>query len=307
MKKIFLIFIAVIMIAVPLFSLTVSADEEAAGGEGTAVIPDASGTLPGDVSWSYFSQSGRLEIKGSGEIPDFYDSVAPWKSAASQATSLVIGEGISGIGAFAFSDMLGLSAITLPYSVTRVGEDAFYNTYYYNYTENRKGGVLYIGSCLIDADSSVARSFTVKQGTCCIADGAFSGVETLYSVSLPEGVTHIGDRAFENCASLKLLYLPSTLKEVGANATAGCVKLDKITFSSNAEAAAKISVLAGNDEFRAAKKVFASAEKEPDSTTPNSGSTSKKPMIGSCAAAGFASFFAAVVSAFAAAFVIKRR
>ena len=57
MKKIFLIFIAVIMIAVPLFSLTVSADEEAAGGEGTAVTPDASGTLPGDVSWSYFSQS----------------------------------------------------------------------------------------------------------------------------------------------------------------------------------------------------------------------------------------------------------
>ncbi len=307
MKKIFVIFIALLMLAVPFFGLTVAAEEGTTEGEGATVTPDASGTLPGGISWSYFSQNGRLEIKGSGEIPNFYDSDAPWKSAASQATSLVVGEGISGIGALAFSDMLGLSAITLPYSVTRVGEDAFYNTYYYNYSENRKGGVLYIGSCLVDADASVARSFTVKQGTRCIADGAFAGIETLYSVTLPEGVTHIGARAFENCASLKLLYLPSTLKVVGENATVGCAKLSKITFSSTAEAAAKVSVLAGNDEFRVAQKVFAPTEDESDNTTVEGGDTSKKPMIGSCAAAGFASLAAAVMSAFAAAFVIKRR
>ena len=307
MKKIFVIFFALLMLAFPFFGLTVGAEQGITDVGGETVKPDASGTLVGEISWSYFSQSGRLEIKGEGEIPDFYETEAPWKSAASAATSLVVGEGISGIGAFAFSDMLNLAAITLPYSVTRVGEDAFYNTYYYNYDANRRGGVLYIGSCLIDADATVARSFTVKQGTRCIADGAFSGIKTLYSVTMPEGVTHIGASAFENCKTLKLLYLPSTIKEIGENATAGCEKLGKITFSANAETAAKVSVLSGNDEFRVAQKVFAPATKEPEATKPGSSDTQKKPMLGNCSMAGFASFAAALASAAAAAFVIKKR
>ena len=306
MKKIFVIFIAILMLAMPFFGLTVGAEPGTNADSGTTVTPDAFGSLSNGISWSYYTQSGRLEIKGEGTIPDFYDNAAPWKSAAAQATSLVISEGVSGIGAFAFSDMLNLSAITLPYSVTRVGEDAFYNTYYYNYEENRKGGVLYIGSCLIDADSSVARSFTVKQGTRCIADSAFSGIATLYSVTLSEGVTHIGALAFENCTSLKQLWLPSTLKEVGMGATDGCEKLSKITFSASAEAAAKISVLAGNDEFRAAQKVFAPKTNESETTTPDSGS-SKKPMLGSCAKASFAFLAASILSAAAAAFVIKKK
>ncbi len=306
MKKIFATVLAVIMVTAALSCLFAGAETAANTDE---AAPDASGTLAEGIEWSYYEESGKLEITGNGRIPDYYsESTAPWQEVAKDVVELEIKENITGIGSYAFANMLSLEKIALPESIVSIGDSAFYNTYYYNLEENWTNGVLYIGSYLIDARTDLQRSYIIKDGTACIADFAFSGCTALVSLTLPEGVKYVGNVAFAGCKELKRIALPSTLVQIGYGATLECERLESLTYSGTAEEFAKVSILQENEYLRAAETVY-----EPIvDTTVEESTTAKAPGnsglgFGSCSSLAFAAFAAAIASACVAAFVVIKK
>lgn len=107
------------------------------------------------------------------------------------------------IGEYAFFYCTGLTTITIPVSVTGVGAEAFKGTAYYNTESNWVDDVLYIDAVLVDCRADKKNTVSVKPGTVCIADEAFSRCAELRGVTLPSSVKTIGELAFNVCSSLK--------------------------------------------------------------------------------------------------------
>lgn len=66
-----------------------------------------------------------------------------------------------------------------------------------------------------------------------IGEAAFTGAQTLTSISIPSGVTTLGDRSFQRCINLKDVKLPSTLTTLGSKAFADCTALPFIAIPSS--------------------------------------------------------------------------
>ena len=86
---------------------------------------DISGTLPNGINWTLYD-TGELVIDGDGEIPDVrFTSASYWKEYISDITEVTIGDGITSIGNYAFSEFKNLESVHIPYGVKRIGYSAF--------------------------------------------------------------------------------------------------------------------------------------------------------------------------------------
>ena len=73
------------------------------------------------------------------------------------------------------------------------------------------------------------KEYVVREGTEVICDGAFSGCESLQSITIPNSVTSIGDEAFSWCTSLQSITIPNSVKSIGNGAFSGCDSLQSVT------------------------------------------------------------------------------
>ena len=78
-------------------------------------------TIHAEITWT-LSDDGTLTISGT-DMPDYN----PWYSKLENIKKVVIENGVTNIGAAAFSDCSGLTSITIPNSVTSIGLCAFKN------------------------------------------------------------------------------------------------------------------------------------------------------------------------------------
>ena len=100
----------------------------------------------------------------------------------SEVTELVIPNGVTTIGDYAFALCIALTSVTIPDSVTEIGEEAF-------------------AKCISLINVTIPNSVTS------IGDGAFFGCGALTSVVMGNGVTTIGDEAFMYCSSLTSVHI----------------------------------------------------------------------------------------------------
>ena len=71
-------------------------------------------------------------------------------------------------------------------------------------------------------------TFIIPDDVTSIGEYAFSGCNSLKSITIPEGVTSIGECAFNNCVSLKTITLPDGLTSIGESAFSDCKSLETI-------------------------------------------------------------------------------
>lgn len=77
-----------------------------------------------------------------------------------------------------------------------------------------------------------ASDLAIPNGVTVIGKDAFSGCESLVSVTIPDSVSKIDYEAFENCKNLKEVLIPESVKTIGSSAFSGCEKLENINIPS---------------------------------------------------------------------------
>lgn len=150
--------------------------------------------------------------------------------AYSALTSVTMTDTITTIGKEAMS-CGGLSSVTIPYSVTYIGRDAFYGSpWYRSYsadTANIYGNIVYINDIAYETVYG-ASSYQFKDNTVTIGDSAFAG-RSITNMDIPNGVKNIGAYSFGNCRSLTSATIPSSVTFIGDQAFCDSVYLQSIT------------------------------------------------------------------------------
>jgi hypothetical protein len=112
---------------------------------------------------------------------------------------------VTGIDFDAFENCTSLTCVTIPNSVTRIGNGVF-------------------------SECTGLTVVTIPDSVISIWIAAFYGCTSLTSIIIPDSVTRIGKHAFANCENLTCITIPNSVKEIGELSFYGCESLTKVTF-----------------------------------------------------------------------------
>ena len=164
----------------------------------------ASGTCGDNLTWTLDSE-GTLTISGTGAMTDYSNgSSVPWYRSRSSIKSVTIPNSVTSIGDYAFFNCSSLASVTIPDGVTSIGDHAF------------------------EGCSSLA-SVTIPDSVTSIGGSVFYGCSSLASVTIPNSVTSIGDYAFYYCSSLASVTIPDSVTSIGSSAFYGCSSLESVS------------------------------------------------------------------------------
>ena len=170
----------------------------------------------------------------------------------------VIPDGITSIGAAAFSDCKNLRSVTLPASVEHINEYAFYGcsalenisvgngivslaanafdgTDYAADPENWDNGALYLGNALYAINEDLPQQFTMRQGISVLPYLSvpgwthLNGSDYFVDVTLPDTLTELGEGAFSSCPNLVRIDTGDGVRTISDGAFSDCPKLISVT------------------------------------------------------------------------------
>ena len=142
-------------------------------------------------------------------------------------TNLILPNGVTDIGNFAFTGYKGLTDITLPESVTTIGYTAFYGcTGLTNITIPES--VTTIGNYAFYGCTGL-KNIKLPENITTIGYSVFSSCSRLTNISIPKSVTTIRDYAFSNCTGLTEITFPESVTTIENYAFTGCTGLTNIT------------------------------------------------------------------------------
>ena len=121
--------------------------------------------------------------------------------------------------------------VTIPNSVTSIGESAFYNCSVLA-SVTIPNSVTSIGSSAFSGCSGLT-SVTIPNRVTSIGRSVFSGCSGLTSVSIPNSVTSIGGYAFQHCSGLTSVTIPNSVTSIGLRAFSGCSGLTSVTIGNS--------------------------------------------------------------------------
>lgn len=161
--------------------------------------------------------------------------------ASTKLTSIELPNNVKTIGSNAFAGCGSLSFVSIPASVTAIGEAPFKGNngaleISVN-SDNPKYAI--VNNCLYDKESLSVISYTIDKiypevnipnGTMSIMANAFINCKSLISVAFPDSLSVIEKSAFEDCSSLISLNLPA-LERLEDEAFDGCDNLQFVTLS----------------------------------------------------------------------------
>ena len=153
-------------------------------------------------------------------LPAHTKHIGEYAFAGAYFQSITLNDGLETLGnyAFYFPNGFGGLTITIPKSVTSIGEYCFAgDSYTYNYTTYE---------CYFNVKFTKENSKLTN-----IGDFAFYKNPYITSVDLPESVKVIGNYAFYECKNLSELTLSSSLETIGAFAFASGSYGSGLTFS----------------------------------------------------------------------------
>lgn len=176
--------------------------------------------------------SGKAALNCTAYVPILYKNSTRNENRvyASTVKSIRIGTDIE-IMDKAFYNCSSLSSITIPSSITSIGEMAFYACYH-------------LPSITIPSDVTNIRDYTFN--ACCslssiaisnnvtnIGSSAFYYCYSLPDITITNNVTSVGTYAFYYCSSLPDITIPNSVTSIGTYAFSTCYSLFSIAISSN--------------------------------------------------------------------------
>lgn len=162
--------------------------------------------------------SKQLIIYGSGEMPDYKDSLdaanVPWSYYNDEISEIIIQDGVTAVGAYDFdlASPHSLQKVQLGKDVRKIGTSAF-------------GG------------SKILSQVNFPDGLESIGDSAFNST-ALQTVKLPDSVTCIGANAFAYCDELHDVILPSNLQKVEAGVF-DCTSITRVVIPASVQTIGK--------------------------------------------------------------------
>ncbi|MBP3323363.1 MAG: leucine-rich repeat protein [Clostridia bacterium] len=213
----------ILVILIFSFAFTVNADE---------VI---SGKCGNNLTWEI--KDHTLYIKGKGQMKNFAKGEAPWIAYKDKFHSLVIEEGVSSIGTYAFNGLrfddywgyIGVpseireASVTFPSTLAEIKQFAF------TMPLNCK---IYIPSiedwCQIRFDSYMGNPLG-SGGLCLIEDPETQVVH----IKIPDNIRFLYN-TFSNYSDLKTVTIPGSVKSISLYAFSGCRELTAVFFTGDA-------------------------------------------------------------------------
>ena len=224
---------------------------------GTGIV--LSGICGDALEWYYDGSTTTLTISGTGPMYDYDEDTPPWYELSDSVSKVVIENGVTYIGNYAFSGMETISLVTIPNSVTAIGDSAF------SYCGNMRSFTLSseissIGAYAFAYDRNLTE-INIPASVTEIGGGAFQGCDRVTKICVDEGnayyssdsygvlfdknknqllqapaamrgayaipntVSVIGDAAFDGCDGLSALTIPNSVTEIGSYAFTGCTDL----------------------------------------------------------------------------------
>ena len=190
-----------------------------------------SGSCGEDAVWT-LADTGTLTISGSGTMDDFSGSASPWFAQRAKIRKVIVEDGITDVGDYAFYSLDQLTEVSLSDSVTGIGQGVF------------DGCGCLTGITIPESVTSIGKaafwkcgslkSVTIPEGVTAIAWGTFSGCSSLTGVTIPDSVTEIGESAFDGCSSLKSIKIPNGVASIKKSTFYKCSSLKSITIPDNA-------------------------------------------------------------------------
>ena len=143
-----------------------------------------------------------------------------------EAISADIGDCVTNINSGTFSGNTSIMTVTIPNSVTSIGESAFSGSTITSVTI--PDSVTSIGAGAFE-DCVNLKYATIGSGVFSISKFAFLGCSELTSVSIRSGARIIGYSAFKNCSSLTSVTIPDSVESIDNEAFHLCTSLTSIT------------------------------------------------------------------------------
>lgn len=187
-KKLLSLFLSLVLVLTTVFALGVNPVSAATSGEAGK-----------SVKWSYDTSTNTLTLTGTGATYNFRatnlgtNKKVPWSDYTKTMTKVVIEEGITDLGQYAFYNCVALTSVSLPSTLKTIG----------------------------------------GLGTMTTSYGAFQACSALTSITLPNNLESIGNCAFKGCSALTSITFPDTMKNIDYGAFTECTALTTVTFGAN--------------------------------------------------------------------------
>lgn len=213
---------------------------------------DFSGRCGTNLWFNFYSSSNTLDIyigtEGTTGYMTNYNQAdqVPWKSVRGQIEKVIIGEGVTGIGNYAFYGCSALRIVEIASTVTNIGNSAFQNCTSLE-SIDIPDNVTRIGNSAFSGCEQLS-SISLPDNMVTIEDFAFESCKALTSFSFPTGVTNISWCVFNNCTGLTSFTIPVGVMSIGENAFGGCTGLKDITIPNSVESI-------GNQAFQDCKSL----------------------------------------------------
>lgn len=145
-------------------------------------------------------------------------------------TSVILPDTLKQIGNYAFYNLIRPETITIPNSVTTIGDFAFARQ---QDKEDHTTSITLPASLeslgkYAFGYRNVITSIGIPGSVEIISEGAFKGCTLLTTATLKEGVKEVGKEAFSGCTSLEAINLPNGLEVIREKAYFGCTGVSNL-------------------------------------------------------------------------------
>lgn len=210
------------------------------------------------------SKDGVLTISGSGDMEDYRlgyvvlenNSVVvrcsyPWADQKDDIKKVIVEDGVTSVGEYAFYEFASLTGIELPSGLKRIGADSFrgcqalesltipaatetigeeaflnckslreLNAEQSNKIYSSENGVLYSKDkrTLIKCPEAKQGGLTIADGVTVIESWAFDNCGRLTEIILPKGLETIRKYAFSGCKGVSYIEIPDSVKMIEGSA-----------------------------------------------------------------------------------------